>query len=209
MGQSHSKDKVESSDPLQSYPSFSKSDSKASLRSFGSSICSKILRPSESLLGSTPSDTTVSKLVEESLSKFDKVINSDSLVHREHEISSKAWRDELCRFYVWAHNVDHEDGQSSFDDRLSFVPHLKSQTVRLLEILQELLNDLEDIDADTGEDSPAEDCDEYGEGTESIHQYTEVQHIFKNLTENNKLPQSCIRSDPQNSKGYRCPRQPD
>ncbi|KAJ5888241.1 Serine/threonine-protein phosphatase PP-Z [Penicillium taxi] len=42
MGQSHSKGNAGSGDPLQSYPSFSKSDTKESLRSFRGSIRSKI-----------------------------------------------------------------------------------------------------------------------------------------------------------------------
>ncbi|KAJ5846797.1 hypothetical protein N7534_010466 [Penicillium rubens] len=54
MGQSHSKGNA-SGDPLQSYPSFSKSDTKESLRSFRGSIRSKIpgARSSDSPRGST------------------------------------------------------------------------------------------------------------------------------------------------------------
>ncbi|KAJ5439230.1 Serine/threonine-protein phosphatase PP-Z [Penicillium daleae] len=55
MGQSHSKGNANSGDPLQSYPSFSKSDTKESLRSFRGSIRSKIpgARSSDSPRGST------------------------------------------------------------------------------------------------------------------------------------------------------------
>lgn len=56
MGQTHSKGNAGSGDPLQSYPSFSKSDTKESIRSFRGSIRSKIpgARPStDSPRGST------------------------------------------------------------------------------------------------------------------------------------------------------------
>ncbi|KAJ5891385.1 Serine/threonine-protein phosphatase PP-Z [Penicillium subrubescens] len=55
MGQSHSKGNASSGDPLQSYPSFSKSDTKESLRSFRGSIRSKIpgARSTDSPRGST------------------------------------------------------------------------------------------------------------------------------------------------------------
>ncbi|KAJ5156226.1 hypothetical protein N7492_009029 [Penicillium capsulatum] len=55
MGQSHSKANAGSGDPLQSYPSFSKSDTKESLRSFRGSIRSKIpgARSTDSPRGST------------------------------------------------------------------------------------------------------------------------------------------------------------
>ncbi|KAJ5103280.1 hypothetical protein N7532_003809 [Penicillium argentinense] len=52
MGQSHSKSNAGSGDPLQSYPSFSKSDTKESIRSLRGSIRSKI-RSSDSPRGST------------------------------------------------------------------------------------------------------------------------------------------------------------
>ncbi|KAJ5287754.1 hypothetical protein N7478_003440 [Penicillium angulare] len=55
MGQSHSKSNAGSGDSLQSYPSFSKSDTKESIRSFRGSIRSKIpgARGSDSPRGST------------------------------------------------------------------------------------------------------------------------------------------------------------
>ncbi|KAJ5132155.1 hypothetical protein N7448_006313 [Penicillium atrosanguineum] len=55
MGQSHSKNNADGGDPLQSYPSFSKSDTKESLRSFRGSIRSKIpgARSTDSPRGST------------------------------------------------------------------------------------------------------------------------------------------------------------
>ncbi|KAJ5095809.1 hypothetical protein NUU61_005165 [Penicillium alfredii] len=55
MGQMHSKGNAGSGDPLQSYPSFSKSDTKESLRSFRGSIRSKIpgARSTDSPRGST------------------------------------------------------------------------------------------------------------------------------------------------------------
>lgn len=55
MGQSHSKSNADGGDPLQSYPSFSKSDTKESLRSFRGSIRSKIpgARSTDSPRGST------------------------------------------------------------------------------------------------------------------------------------------------------------
>ncbi|KAJ5609806.1 hypothetical protein N7528_010373 [Penicillium herquei] len=55
MGQSHSKNNANSGDSLQSYPSFSKSDTKESIRSFRGSIRSKIpgARGADSPRGST------------------------------------------------------------------------------------------------------------------------------------------------------------
>lgn len=64
MGQSHSKSNASSGDSLQSYPSFSRSDTKESLRSFRGSIRSKIRSsdsPRASLTGLSQTDSQTDK----------------------------------------------------------------------------------------------------------------------------------------------------
>ncbi|CAI7674020.1 unnamed protein product [Penicillium discolor] len=168
------------------YPLFSEPDSEGPIRpihgSIGSEIPSALNSPGVSI---NLSDTIALKLMETSLSKFNKLITSDSLAKHEDEVPLESWRDELSRFHVWVSTAgDHQDGQGSLIYRLTCEPHLYSQTVRLLKSFQELLADLGD--ALSGANLSDESQDEEGEdeeGTDSIDEFTEIQHIHKTMKE--------------------------
>ncbi|KAJ5515247.1 hypothetical protein N7527_006807 [Penicillium freii] len=184
MGQQYSPGgNAGSEDPSHSHPPFSESDSEGSIRPIRGSIGSEILGASSSpRVSINLSDTTALKLMEASLSKFNKLITSDSLAKHEDEVPLESWRDELSRFHVWVRTVgDHQDGQGFLIYR---EPHLYSQTVRLLESFQELLADLGDAlyganPSDDSQDKGNEDEEE----TDSIDGFTEIQHIHKNMRE--------------------------
>ncbi|CAI7674308.1 unnamed protein product [Penicillium viridicatum] len=187
MGQQYSPGgNAGSEDPSHSHPPFSESDSEGSIRPIRGSIGSEILGASSSpRVSINLSDTTALKLMEASLSKFNKLITSDSLAKHEDEVPLESWRDELSRFHVWVRTVgDHQDGQGSLIYRLACEPHLYSQTVRLLESFQELLADLGDALSGL---NPSDNChdeeNEDEEGTDSIGGFTEIQHIHKNMRE--------------------------
>ncbi|KAJ5405651.1 hypothetical protein N7465_006935 [Penicillium sp. CMV-2018d] len=175
-----------SEDPSHSHPPFSESDSEGSIRPIRGSIGSKI--PSAlniSRVSTNLSDTTALKLMEASLSKFNKLITSDSLAKHEDEVPLESWRDELSRFHVWVRTSgDHQDGQGSLIYRLTCEPHLYSQTVRLLESFQELLADLGRAlsGANSNDDSQDEENKDKEE-TDTIDGLTEIQHIRKNIRE--------------------------
>lgn len=187
MGQQYSLGgNIGSEDPSHSRPPFSESDSEGSIRpihgSIGSEIPGTLNGPGVSI---NLSDTTALKLMEASLSKFNKLITSDSLANHEDEVPLESWRDELSRFHVWIRTVgDHQDGQGSLIYRLTCESHLYSQTVRLLESFWELLADLEDAlsGANPSDDSQDEEFEDE-EGTDSIDEFTEIQHIHKTMKE--------------------------
>lgn len=187
MGQQYSPGgNTGSEGPSNSHPPFSESDSEGSIRPIRGSIGSEIPGALNSpLVSISLSDTTAWKLMEASLSKFHKLITSNSLAKHEDEVSLESWRDELSRFHVWVRTIgDHQDGPGSLIYRLTCEPHLYSQTVRLLKSFQELLSDLEDaISGANPNNNPQDEESEDEEGTDSIDQFTEIQHIHKNMKE--------------------------
>ncbi|KAJ5603458.1 hypothetical protein N7537_006414 [Penicillium hordei] len=187
MGQQYSPGgNAGSEDPSNPNPPFSESTSEGTIRPIRGSIGSEI--PGALNSPSVPislSGTTAWKLMEASLSKFNRLIASNSLAKHEDEVPLESWRDELSRFHVWVRTIgDHQDGPGSLIYRLTCEPHLYSQTVRLLESFQELLADLDDtISGANPTNNPQDEESEDEEGIDSIDRFTEIQHIHKNMKE--------------------------
>lgn len=182
MGQQYSPGgNASSQDPSHSHPPFSESDSEGSIRPIQGSIDSEIPSALDSPhVSINLSDKTAFKLMEASLSKFNKLITSDSLAEHEDEVPLESWRDELSRFHVWVRTVgDHQDGKGSVIYRLTCEPHLYSQSVRLLESFQELLIDLGDA---LSGDNPSYES-QYEEGRDNINEFTGIQHIHQTMKE--------------------------
>ncbi|KAL1850626.1 hypothetical protein Plec18170_006911 [Paecilomyces lecythidis] len=101
------------------------------------------------------------------------------------------WEDELGRLRVWAANIGpHQTGESSLDYWLRDASHIKNETVKLLQRLQDLLNDLDDLAVGGGRVSTDDD-----NGNENIAEWhqdlcesdddntTEAQDIYQNMVE--------------------------
>ncbi|KAL3434946.1 hypothetical protein BDV09DRAFT_195305 [Aspergillus tetrazonus] len=126
----------------------------------------------------------IADLLERCFSQITLIINSDALLDHEKEVPPQEWRDELGRLRVWAANIGaHQTRQSSLDYRLRDASHIRSQIVRLLNHIQELLTDLEDILDEDSDDGSQDDKLEGLSDLSGNESATEIQEIHQSLVE--------------------------
>ncbi|KAL4799852.1 hypothetical protein BDV19DRAFT_238022 [Aspergillus venezuelensis] len=90
--------------------------------------------------------STISDLFQRCLKQLTILISHDALAHTETGVPIRAWKDELGRLRIWAANIGaHQRGQSSLDYRLRDASHIKLQTIKVLEAIKELLDDIGDL----------------------------------------------------------------
>jgi hypothetical protein len=125
----------------------------------------------------------ISELLQGCLTQFLSLINSGALSDHAEEVPLQDWTDELGRLRVWAANIGaHQTRQSSLDYRLRDASHIRSQIVRLLEQVQELLTDLKEVFEEQSDDEAEDDVFEGFEDSES-EDSTEIQEIHRGLVE--------------------------
>lgn len=113
------------------------------------------------------------------------LIASDSLARYESEVPLRRWKDELGRLRVWAANIGaHQVGQSSLDYRLRDASHIKDQTVKLLERMRQLLDDLKEVMSEDASEDEHEDI-HAGDHDWDDDNVTEIQQIYHNVVEIN------------------------
>ncbi|CAG8039213.1 unnamed protein product [Penicillium salamii] len=132
----------------------------------------------------------ISELLKSCLAQFVSLVDSGEL--KGNEVPLHKWTDELGRLRVWAANIGgHKTSQSSLDYRLRDASHIKSQIVRLLEQVQELLTDLKDVIEES--DTEAEDNEFENLADSEDENLTEIQEIHQGLVDTiNQLYQMSI-----------------
>ncbi|CAG7974036.1 unnamed protein product [Penicillium salamii] len=122
----------------------------------------------------------ISELLKSCLVQFVSLADSGEL--KGNEVPLQKWTDELGRLRVWAANIGgHKTSQSSLDYRLRDASHIKSQIVRLLEQVQELLTDLKDVIEES--DTEAEDNEFENLADSEDENLTEIQEIYQGLVD--------------------------
>lgn len=110
-----------------------------------------------------------------------------SLSRYDAEVSHRRWLDELGPLRVWAGNIGaHQVGQSSLGYRLRDASDLKSETVKLLQRMLQVLQNLNEVINE--EDDKVEDDDLMSEISdieldEEDSETTEVQLIYQMLVD--------------------------
>lgn len=113
------------------------------------------------------------------------LIASDSLARYESEVPLRRWKDELGQLRVWAANIGaHQVGQSSLDYRLRDASHIKDQTVKLLERMRQLLDDLKEVMSEDASEDEHEDI-HAGDHDWDDDNVTEIQQIYHNVVKIN------------------------
>ncbi|KAJ5371653.1 hypothetical protein N7517_003659 [Penicillium concentricum] len=98
-------------------------------------------------------DATIATVLSQCLKEFTESINSGALARYENEVSQRRWSDELGRLRIWAGNIGaHQTGQSSLDYRLRDASHLKNETMKILQRMVRVLQDLADVMNEEEED---------------------------------------------------------
>jgi hypothetical protein len=121
----------------------------------------------------------VSDLVRSCLTKFTSLVSSAALSDHAEEVSLQSWKDEIGRLRVWSVNIGaHQRGQSSLDFRLRDASHIRSQTINLLQGLEDLLNDLKEVLEEDSDDEAPENVE-----NPSDDNTTEIQQLHKDIVE--------------------------
>ncbi|KAK4944486.1 hypothetical protein LTR10_016160 [Elasticomyces elasticus] len=116
---------------------------------------------------------------------FNALISRDDLASHATEVPTRLWTGELGRLRLWAANIGaHQSGESSVDHRLREASHIRGQTVKLLERLRQVLQDLEELLE--GVDQDLEDLldgldQEDGELQPQRDDETDAQQIYSSL----------------------------
>ncbi|KAB8211502.1 hypothetical protein BDV34DRAFT_184831 [Aspergillus parasiticus] len=131
--------------------------------------------------------TTIATVLNQCLKEFTDITISGTLGHFESEVSQRRWLDELGRLRVWSGNIGaHQVGQSSLDYRLRDSSHLRSETIKLLQRMLRLLQDLREVTSE-GEDGSQEDDSFFSDASDieldDDDIVTEVQQIYQGLVE--------------------------
>jgi hypothetical protein len=121
----------------------------------------------------------VSDLVRSCLTKFTSLVFSAALADHAQEVSLQRWKDEMGRLRIWSANIGaHQRGQSSLDFRLRDASHIRSQTINLLQGLEDLLNDLKEVLEEDSDDENPENIENLEDDNT-----TEIQQLHKNIVE--------------------------
>ncbi|KAB8279100.1 hypothetical protein BDV30DRAFT_71792 [Aspergillus minisclerotigenes] len=131
--------------------------------------------------------TTIATVLNQCLKEFTDITISGTLGHFESEVSQRRWLDELGRLRVWSGNIGaHQVGQSSLDYRLRDSSHLRSETIKLLQRMIRLLQDLKEVTS-AGEDGSQEDDSFFSDASDieldDDDIVTEVQQIYQGLVD--------------------------
>ncbi|KAI0413521.1 hypothetical protein F5X98DRAFT_366486 [Xylaria grammica] len=136
----------------------------------------------------------ISEVASRCLSLFKNIV-TDEQKWAEAQVQLSSVQDELSRFKVWAGNMGaHRTGRSSLEYRLRDASHIKSQVLRLLESLRELLDDASAILRDVKipwDKFPDEDVSSLADDaslSELSIPDTELGQILRNVTDIN----SCL-----------------
>ncbi|KAL2787007.1 hypothetical protein BJX66DRAFT_311791 [Aspergillus keveii] len=122
---------------------------------------------------------SIAHTLNECLRNFAALTASDDLARYEAEVSRQRWLDELGRLRIWSGNIGaHQQGQSSLDHRLRDASHLKSETIKLLNRMLGLLEDVRDIVRHTGDGDDIEMKVEFEDDDESDNT-TELQQVYQ------------------------------
>ncbi|KAL4912145.1 hypothetical protein BDW62DRAFT_195332 [Aspergillus aurantiobrunneus] len=123
----------------------------------------------------------ISQVLNQCLRDFSGLTESGTLARYESEVSRRRWLDELGRLRVWSGNIGaHQVGQSSLDYRLRDASHLKGETIKLLNRMLRVLQDVTEV---ITEDSEEELEIELEDGDCSIDDTTEVQQLYQNIVD--------------------------
>jgi hypothetical protein len=121
----------------------------------------------------------VSDLVRSCLTKFASLVFSAALSNHAEEVSLQTWKDEMGRLRIWSANIGaHQRGQSSLDFRLRDASHIRSQTINLLQGLEDLLNDLKEVLEEDSDDANPEDIENLEDDDT-----TEIQQLHRDIVE--------------------------
>ncbi|KAE8327556.1 hypothetical protein BDV39DRAFT_204869 [Aspergillus sergii] len=131
--------------------------------------------------------TTIATVLNQCLKEFTDITTSGTLGYFESEVALSRWLDELGRLRVWSGNIGaHQVGQSSLDYRLRDSSHLRCETIKLLQRMSRLLQDLKEI-ASEEEDSSQEDDSFFSDASdielEDDDRVTELQQIYQGLVD--------------------------
>lgn len=120
---------------------------------------------------------SISDIFNDGLGQFSRILASGILHSMESDVPHTLWEDELGRLRVWAANIGaHKRDQSSLEYRLRDASPVKEQTVRLLQGLRELFDDLEEVLAEPAPEDDSAD-DEFGG-------MTELQQMHRAIVDN-------------------------
>ena len=119
---------------------------------------------------------SISSVLVDCLQQFNALVSRKDLASHDVEVATELWADELGRLRVWGANIGaHQTGQSSLDYRLRDASHIKDQTIKLLQRLQRIFEDLdESLTELDGEDEDDLLGDEEG---------TDIQQIYRGLVD--------------------------
>ncbi|KAJ6009974.1 hypothetical protein N7522_004990 [Penicillium canescens] len=107
------------------------------------------------------------------------LVSSAALSDHAEEVSLQSWKDEMGRLRIWSANIGaHQRGQSSLDFHLRDASHIRSQTINLLQGLEDLLNDLKEVLEEDSDDEASENVE-----TPSDDDTTEIQQLHKDIVE--------------------------
>ncbi|CAI7607967.1 unnamed protein product [Penicillium glandicola] len=141
------------------------------------------------------SRTNISSVVVQCLKVLSRLVSED-LSSFASEVPPALWKDELGRFRVWAANIGaHQTGQSSLDHRLRDASHIREQTLRVLQRLQRITEDINDLLHLSPED---DDFSDLSGGDDDNEHQTEIQSIYHALrdTINNLFQMSMVIRKP-------------
>ncbi|CAI7633886.1 unnamed protein product [Penicillium glandicola] len=100
----------------------------------------------------------VSTISQSALCKFDYILLLPALAEHESDVPIRRWIDERGRVRIWIANTGaHHRGVLSLDYRLRDVPVIQSQTIKILQRLQALLETLEEVLVENGRESTEEE----------------------------------------------------
>ncbi|KAL3450074.1 hypothetical protein BJX65DRAFT_305536 [Aspergillus insuetus] len=126
---------------------------------------------------------SIAHTLNECLGNFVALTASDDLARYEAEVSRQRWLDELGRLRIWSGNIGaHQQGQSSLDHRLRDASHLKSETIKLLNRILRLLEDVRDIVHHTGDGDDIE-MEVKFEDDDEPDDTTELQHVYQSVAQ--------------------------
>jgi hypothetical protein len=107
------------------------------------------------------------------------LVSSAALSGHAEEVSLQSWKDEIGRLRIWSANIGaHQRGQSSLDFRLRDASHIRSQTINLLQGLEDLLDDLKEVLEEVSDNEAPENVE-----NPSDDNTTEIQQLHKDIVE--------------------------
>ncbi|KAL3438883.1 hypothetical protein BDV09DRAFT_191589 [Aspergillus tetrazonus] len=123
---------------------------------------------------------TISQALNQCLCNFVALTESEALARYETEVSRRRWLDELGRLRVWSRNIGaHQSGQSSLDYRLRDASHLKGETIKLLNRMLHILQNVMEVVNEDGE----EELEVEIEDDDETDNMTEIQQLYRSIVD--------------------------